>query len=133
MSRFFPFPVQGPDTSAAVRTGTGLLRLRLSFVPTGALCGAAPRMALRAGVSDCWCNHNASVPPQALWWAPYSPLPVGALAFFVHFHQDLGEYMRRAVGTLSKVEPPNEVSGKGGNKEKSKNQHEGWGLERTHL
>lgn len=68
-------------------------------------------MALCAGVSDCWCDHNASVPPQALWWAPYSPLPVGALSFSVHFHQDLGEHVRRAVQMLSKVEPPIEIFG----------------------
>lgn len=66
-------------------------------------------MALRASVSDRWCDYNASVPPQALWWAPYSPLPVGALTFFVYFHQDLGEHVRWAVQKLRKVEPPNDV------------------------
>lgn len=69
----------------------------LSRVPTGALCGAAARLALRARVSDRRCDYNASVPTQALRGAPYPPLPVGALTFFVHLHQDLGAHVWWAV------------------------------------
>ncbi|XP_057343156.1 sodium/glucose cotransporter 2 isoform X7 [Manis pentadactyla] len=67
-------------------------------VPSGAVRGSTTGLALRAGVPDRGSNYNATVPAQALRRPSYPPLPVCALAFSVHLHQDFGGHvLRRSI------------------------------------
>ncbi|XP_027467086.1 sodium/glucose cotransporter 2 isoform X2 [Zalophus californianus] len=61
-----------------------------SAVPTGAVRGAVTGLGLRTSVPDRGRHYHATVPAQALWRPSYPPLPVSALAFSVHLHQNFG-------------------------------------------
>lgn len=63
-------------------------------VPAGAVCGASTWLALRSRVPDSGRNYHATVPAQALRWPSHPSLPVRALAFSVHLHQDFGEHVQ---------------------------------------
>ncbi|KAM9583421.1 sodium/glucose cotransporter 2 isoform 4-T4 [Trichechus inunguis] len=62
-----------------------------------AVRGAATGLALRAGVPNRGRHYDAAVPAQALRRPPHPPLPVNALAFSVHIHQDLGGHVLRSA------------------------------------
>ncbi|XP_073071357.1 sodium/glucose cotransporter 2 isoform X2 [Manis javanica] len=64
-------------------------------VPSGAVRGSATGLALRTSVPDRGSNYDATVPAQALRRPSYPPLPVCALAFSVHLHQDFGGHVLR--------------------------------------